>query len=255
MGYITAAYSDIGISKNTNEDSTLVLKARSGSTDLLMASVCDGMGGLSKGELASAEMVKDLTDWFSERLPFLLPGGIKHDLLEAEWRRVVASTNRRLGDYAAKHGIELGTTAVVLLLTGNDYYLLNVGDSRVYLLDDGIRQLTKDQTLVQREMDAGRMTPEQAQVSPNRGLLLQCIGASNIITPQFVTGTAKTGAVFLLCCDGFRHEVTTEELYQAFAPGGLTTKEVMGRKLKEITDLNIQRGENDNISSILVKLV
>lgn len=256
MDYITASYSDIGVSKENNQDSTLLLRARSGGDEILLASVCDGMGGLSRGELASATMVKNLTSWFSERLPYLLPGGLSSNELEEDWKRVVVSTNRQLADYAAKNSIELGTTAVVLLLINNDYYLLNVGDSRIYLLDtEGIRQLTKDQTLVQREMDAGRMTYEEARVSPDRGLLLQCIGASNIITPQFLSGTAEPGNAFLICCDGMRHEVTADELYTAFAPDSLTSRSIMNRKLREVTDINIQRGETDNLSAVIVKIV
>lgn len=255
MEFITAAYSDIGISKEINEDSTLLIKAKCDDTNILMASVCDGMGGLSKGELASAVMVKNLRAWFSERLSYLIAKGLNIESLKADWSRLVSSTNRQLASYASQKGIELGTTAVVLLMLDHEYYLLNVGDSRVYLINEGIRQLTKDQTLVQREMDAGRMSPEEAQVSPDRGLLLQCIGASNIITPEFQSGTAKSGDLFMLCCDGFRHEVTAEEFRQAFDPDEMKTSGLMSRRLKEITDLNIQRGESDNISSILVKAI
>lgn len=255
MSYITAKYTDIGICKETNQDSMLLLRAKSRGDDLLLAAICDGMGGLSKGELASAAMVRSLARWFSERLPFLLPGGLNEDELNREWASLVMTTNRQLSSYSVRNGLELGTTAVVLLLVNRDYYLLNVGDSRIYLLDDNIRQLTNDQTLVQREMDAGRMTPEEAAENPDRGILLQCIGASNVIVPEFRSGTAGEGTAFLLCCDGFRHEITPEEFFAAFEPSTLVSAEVMNRKLKEMTDLNIQRGEEDNISAILVKIV
>jgi serine/threonine protein phosphatase PrpC len=254
MNYITAKYTDIGTRKKTNQDSMLIMQANNGNRKVLLASVCDGMGGLAKGELASATMVRSLSAWFDERLPRMLAKGFSPDDLWNEWNLLIEFTNRVIANYAADNHTSLGTTAAVLLLVDNLYYWMNVGDSRIYLLSDTIRQLTKDQTVVQREMDAGRMTYEQSLVDPNRSMLLQCIGASPEVVPDFMSGVAMQGQEFMICCDGFRHVVMPEEFFRAFYPPQMVSTEIMEQRLKEITELNIQRKEDDNISAILIKL-
>ena len=253
MNFMTANYTDVGIKKKTNQDSMLVLQASTNAGNVLLAALCDGMGGLSKGELASATMIKLIAQWFSGKLPKLLESGFDRNQLWDQWAKLVNEGSDMIADYGAQIHVNLGTTAVALLIVGNSYYILNVGDSRVYLITDKCNQMTKDQTYVQREMDAGRMTPEQALNDPQRNVLLQCIGASRTVVPDFSFGTVQPNQVFMLCCDGFRHVISPDEFYQAFNANVLTSKEVMVENLKKMTKLNISRNEDDNISAILIK--
>lgn len=254
MEYITASYTDKGKKKKTNQDSMLILKAESSGRKILLAAVCDGMGGLAKGELASATMIRSLAAWFTERFPVLLARGFSPDDLWDEWERLIEFTNRAISNYAEDNHTSLGTTAAVLMLLDNLFYLMNVGDSRIYRISDNIYQLTKDQTVVQREMDAGRMTYEQSLTDPNRSTLLQCIGATADVHPDYMSGVANAGDVFMICSDGFRHVVLPEEFYEAFYPPYMDSPETMQQRLREITELNLQRGEDDNISSLMIKL-
>lgn len=254
MKYLTATYTDIGTRKETNQDSMIVLQAQSSVGNILLAAMCDGMGGLAKGEVASAAMVRTLDKWFAERLPVLLQEGIKTDSLWQEWGDLVRFTSQRIAAYGSRLKVSLGTTCAALLIIEDRYYLMNVGDSRIYMIADNIYQLTKDQTYVQREVDAGRMSYEQSLRDPNMSVLLQCIGASPYVEPDFADGYTTSGQVFMLCCDGFRHVVTPQEFYQRFHPNVLTDKKVMERSLRETTKLNLARGETDNISAILVKV-
>src|SRR5699024_10334289 len=144
-----------------------------------LAAICDGMGGLAKRDVASAAMVRGLAQWFENELPGLLAAEFSAQALRDSWDQLVQDTARRISDYGAGIHVDLGTTAAVFLVIGNDYFIMNVGDSRVYAVTDQLYQLTKDQTYVQREIDLGRMTPEQAAVDPQRNVLLQCIGASS----------------------------------------------------------------------------
>lgn len=253
MNFITATHTDVGTRKKTNQDSMLVMQASTDRGQVLLASICDGMGGLSKGEVASASMVNALVKWFTQKFPELLSRGLPEQELWNQWNELIVNTNRIIGDYGVREHTSLGTTCTAILIVGSDYYIMNIGDSRIYLFSDNIYQLTKDQTYVQREIDAGRMTPEQSLTDPNRSVLLQCIGASNIVTPVFGHSTAAPNEVFMLCCDGFRHVITPQEFYQAFNPSVITTKAVMQQKMKDLTELNIARGEDDNISVILVR--
>lgn len=255
MDYLTASYTDIGTRKKTNQDSMLILHAESSGHKMLFTSVCDGMGGLAKGELASATMARTLSAWFEKRFPVLLARGFSPEDVWEEWDQLIEFSNRALSNYASDNRTSLGTTCTALLLLDNLFYLLNVGDSRIYRLSDDIYQLTKDQTVVQREIDAGRMTADQALTDPNRSVLLQCIGATADVRPDYLSGVASPGDVFMLCSDGFRHVVTPEEFYQFFHPSIMNSTQIMQQRLKEVTELNILRREDDNISAILVKLI
>ncbi len=259
MDFFTACHTDVGTRKKTNQDSMIIIQAKTKSGNVLFASVCDGMGGLAKGEVASAAMVRAFERWFEEDLPVLLEESagapIREEKLWEQWNSLIEKSSKAIEEYGRRIHIVLGTTAVGVLVIGQDFYTLNVGDSRAYLMADSIYQLTKDQSYVQREMDAGRMTPEQAMVDPQRNVLLQCIGASAFVRPVFSHGRTAAGHVFMLCCDGFRHVIAPEEFYQAFHPSRMTNEKVMQQSLVEMTRLNMERHEDDNISAILVKLV
>lgn len=254
MSFITATRTDIGTRKKTNQDSVLIIQAETDQGSILLASVCDGMGGLSKGEVASAAMVRALDEWFRNGLPKLLAEGFSAENLWQSWTQLINDTNDQIADYGAQLHVELGTTAAAVLVIGNRYYTLNVGDSRIYLMVDNLYQLTKDQTFVQQEIDAGRMTEAEALADPRRSVLLQCIGASRYIQPEFLEGQAPAGSVFMLCCDGFRHVISPEEFCAAFQPQRLDSRDTMEKVLDSLIQLNISRGEDDNITAVLVKI-
>ncbi len=253
MNYLVSAYSDIGIRKKTNQDSVLVQVAQTAIGNIAFAAVCDGMGGLAKGELASATLIKALAQWFQYEFPQMIRAGFTEDAIQNKWREIIITQSNRIADYGKRNGFNLGTTVTAVLICQNRYYIINVGDSRIYRLDYEITQLTKDQTFVQREIDAGRMTPEEAKKDPQRNVLLQCVGASEYIEPDFFTGEVKPNEVYMLCSDGFRHIITPEEIYQYLNPDMLQTEKNMLENATYLTDLNKYRREDDNISVALIK--
>ena len=97
------------------------------------------------------------------------------------------------------------------------------------------------------------LTPEQAEVDERRSVLLQCIGASEVVYPDFFVGTAKENATYMLCSDGFRHEITPDEIYAKFQPSVLLDDVTMNENTLELIELNKQRNERDNISVVLVR--
>ncbi len=232
----------------------LIMQAETDQGTVLMAAVCDGMGGLAKGEVASAAMVRMLSVWFQTELPALLATGASPDQLRTSWELLVTEACHKISAYGASIHVDMGTTAVVMLVVGDIFYIMNVGDSRVYMITDAVYQLTKDQTFVQQEIDMGRMTEQEAIMTPKKSILLQCIGASNIARPDFVAGNVEPGQVFMLCCDGFRHVIQPSEFYDAFQPRKMKNKQEMEAAAAQMTQLNIARGEDDNISVILIKV-
>lgn len=253
MKFLTAYHTDVGIKKKTNQDSMLVYQAQTELGNAVLAVICDGMGGLAKGEVASACMIRAFAKWFFTELPPLISDGIAPDMLRASWENLVDAVNDQITRYSEKIGVSMGTTCAALLIIDKTYYLMNIGDSRVYLLSDNIYQLTKDQTYVQREMDEGRMTYEQSLVDPKRSVLLQCVGASVEIEPDFFMGDVYINQCFLLCCDGFRHVVTPQEMLQHLGPHAATSREAMEESLRYLTELNKSRMETDNISACLIR--
>lgn len=253
MNFLTAYHTDIGIKKKTNQDSLLIHQAQTGAGNVLLSVLCDGMGGLAKGEVASACMIRAFSDWFYQELPQLLSAGLQPEALRVSWERLVGDVNHRIINYSIQNGVTMGTTCTALLIAGNVYYIMNIGDSRAYLISENIYQLTKDQTYVQREMDAGRMTYEESLRDPQRNVLLQCVGASPEIAPDFFMGDVKINQCYMLCCDGFRHVIDPREFYQFLNPGVCNDVSVMQNNLIYLTELNKQRLENDNISAVLIR--
>lgn len=255
MDFIIAAHTDAGIKKETNQDSLLAEVADTDYGRVCLAVICDGMGGLAKGELASAALIRDIQNWFHEEFPAMLYQGIAPEGLNMRWNQLLIDANVKITNYGIEQKVKLGTTAVLLLIVGGMYYLIHVGDSRAYRIQDTVFQLTKDHTFVQREMDAGRMTPEQAKADPQRNVLLQCIGASSVIEPDFQFGEVQPGTCFLLCSDGFRHVISQEEIYEHTNPAAAVNESVMTEHLRYLTELDKYRREKDNISSVLIRTV
>lgn len=253
MDFMISAYTDVGIVKETNQDSLSVMILNTPQGRMAFAVLCDGMGGLAKGEVASAAVIHAFRRWATEELPKLCAAPLEDVTIRSQWEKIITDQNELIKTYGARQGVRLGTTAVVLLLTQNRSYLLNVGDSRAYLLRDGLYQLTADQTFVAREIALGHMTPEQALVDPRRNVLLQCVGASERVYPDMFFGEVQPGTVYMLCSDGFRHEITPQEIYEKLQPVRMTDEETMRRSAWELVELNKQRRERDNISVALIK--
>ena len=99
------------------------------------------------------------------------------------------------------------------------------------------------------------MTPEQAKTDPRRSVLLQCVGASPVVEPEFTKGTATRNAVYMLCSDGFRHVITPEEIIEKIGPGEATDEEKMKYGAIYLTELVKNRGERDNITVAMVRTI
>lgn len=254
MDFMIASHSDIGIIKNTNQDSLLIKIAWTSLGKICLCVVCDGMGGLAKGELASAAVIRAFEQWFEVSFPAILRRGFSISHVKLQWDNMVLELNQKLAAHAARQGTRMGTTIVAMLIIDGKYYIMNVGDSRAYMLTDRLYQLTKDQTFVQYEIDCGRITEEEAKHHPQRNILLQCVGASDLVTPDFYEGEVCPGSVFLLCTDGFRHIITPEEIYEQMNPHVLTDEKIMKEKAVWLTELNKQRRETDNISVAVIKI-
>lgn len=255
MEYLVAAYTDTGIQKETNQDSICVRRAAVSEVgETIMAVICDGMGGLKKGEVASAVCVNAFGSWFDQNLPRLSElcrGNLAG--VQQQWTALSEEVHGSLQQYAEKTGIQLGTTAAAFFAHEDRYLTMNIGDSRIYERKNALCQLTQDQSLVAREIAAGRITEEESRHHPQRNILLQCLGAGGHVTPVFTTGKVPSDALYLLCSDGLVHELSPEELADRFQAVYLSSKDAMTAALLEATELCKRRGETDNITSVLIR--
>lgn len=255
MDYLIAAQSDVGIVKKTNQDSYCVFTANSKKYgNILFAVVCDGMGGLDKGELASATVVKRFSTWFEKSFPILINNNLPDfGIIKSEWDRILKRLNSDIGNYGKTNNISLGTTVVAVLCVESELYVANVGDSRLYKVTNNIKRLTNDQSLVAREIIAGNISKAEEETDSRRNVLLQCVGASQAIAPEYKKYRLESDAVYFLCTDGFRHEIKEKELLGLLSPKIISTERSINDTLLEIINLLKQRKEQDNITCVAFK--
>lgn len=253
MNYLAVARTDVGIVKQKNQDSLTVKVANMNGEQVVFAVMCDGMGGLEQGEVASATVIKKFENWFLRDFPQLVREGFDEGILRQQWESMLEELNEKIKRYGQSKQIRLGTTITSLLLYQGSYYSIHVGDSRAYEIADDLSIITQDQTVVALEIKKGLLTEEQAKTDPRRSILLQCIGASDVVVPDFYVGDVIENAVYMLCSDGFRHEITPDEIYEYFSPYALQTKEDMERSAEYLIELNKNRKERDNITVVLIR--
>lgn len=254
MEYKYAAYTDPGTRKKVNQDSSSIQIAETQYGQAAFALVCDGVGGLKSGELASSTVVKRLTDWFEKRFPVLL--GKKASLLNIkdDLFGIINEISVSLKNYGQTNGIQLGTTIALVLAFSGKGLLINVGDSRIYCLrNNTAHKLSHDQTVAQREVEKGKLSPENALQDKRSHVLLQCIGASDTVTPDFSIVNIENGDIFLLCTDGFYRKTNDNELVFNIASSSNSSELKMKQSMVLISDMVKNRGEPDNITAVMIK--
>lgn len=255
MRFLSAAHTDVGISKKVNQDAFCLKIAKTPNANIAFAVLCDGMGGLRCGELASALVVNAFVRWFENELPTILKNGVDFNVIKTRWNEIVLEQGQKILEYGQSQGMALGTTLTGILIINDKYIFVQVGDSRIYQLSQQITQITKDHTLVSHEVELNRLTEAEAMTDKRKNILLQCVGASKTIVPDIEIGTLTEGQVFLLCTDGFRHEISNEEIYGVMAPAVLSSEKMMKKCLVDLAELNKLRNEKDNITAIVIKAI
>lgn len=253
MEFLSTFNSDKGNVRRTNQDSLCIKVASTTIGNIAMGVVCDGMGGLTKGELASATVIKAFAHWFDNVLPNMI-GNLSINSIRESWSKLIKKQNKKLIDYGASRGINIGTTITAMLIVDDDFWVIaHVGDSRAYRIKDNIEMLTEDQTVVQLEVRRGKLTPEEAEYDSRNNLLLQCCGCFDDVTPIFSYGNVDRNCVYMLCSDGFRHRITPGEMHEFLNPVVNYNENIMQINAMKLVELNKFRKEDDNISVLLIR--
>jgi protein phosphatase len=230
-----AARSDTGLVREGNEDSVYAGPR--------LLAVADGMGGHAAGEVASAVVIAGVSTLDED-----VPGT---DLLGA-LKTAVLRANRNLADMVAGDDElrGMGTTLTAILSEGGRLGLVHVGDSRAYLLRDGeLRQITTDHTLVQALVDEGRITPEEADVHPQRSFITRTLDGSPVELDLSIR-EARVGDRYLLCSDGLSGVVSDPTLAEA-----MREEPDPGRCADRLIELALRGGGPDNITCIVADVV
>lgn len=258
MKYLTGVYWERGRAAKINQDSLVLLQVLTAGGRILMAAVCDGMGGLAQGEWASAYVTKRLQEWFYESLLRAVQKKKPYWVIRRSLDRLVYHMQEQISLYGGREGIRLGTTMTVLVLWEKTYLLWHLGDTRAYCFsgDKGGRNTYSRRNYAAsrgRKRISGAICMTKDHVK-GRNQLTKCVGSFGYERPDFRLGILREGQGVLLCSDGFRHFVGEDELADVLRSGQIGEEEQIVRRLREIGAACMKRGETDNLSAVYVKL-
>ena len=275
-----ASWTTTGMVRTGNEDAYALLHAcetrQDDRAESALILLCDGMGGYEAGEVAAALAIQVLRKYLTTQKPFealsgasafpadaLAPGGrpeghaappldvegakklLKNALKEAN--KAVFTASRAPG--SKRRG--MGCTAEAVYLDGRNVVVGHVGDSRTYHLSEGrLVQLTRDQTLVNRLVELGTLTPEEAETHPRRNELQQAVGGQPDVEPGVYHGFLKPGDWVVVCSDGLTNHVNAADLQQMLQSEA-SSAEMAARRLVNLANIE---GATDNATVVVVRL-
>ena len=212
--------------------------------------VADGMGGAAAGEIASA-MAIDVVLGELRNAVTEAEAAPSREIFAASLKRATATANAAIHSYALEHPEYrgMGTTATIAGVLGDTLYLAQVGDSRAYLVRDGVaRQITKDQSLMQKLIEAGEITEEEAEQSERRNIILQALGPESAIKVDLTHQQVRRRDTLVLCSDGLSGQVKIDEIARV-----ATDEPDLMQVCKQLIDRANENGGPDNITVIAVR--
>lgn len=237
------ALTDPGVARTQNQDAYQIMSL---DKDTLLCVVCDGMGGAKSGNVASTLAA----DVFTQEVRRSWTPDMSPELLDQMLYGAVKLANFTVYDQAQQFEEfdGMGTTLVALLIQGKKAAIINVGDSRAYLVDSsGISQITTDHSLVQMMISRGELTPEKAKNYPGKNLITRAIGTENQVVCDIFRRTVDSGDCILLCTDGLSNMLDDQEILFEVAHG-----QDIEQCCQRLLDIAKKRGAPDNVTSVLV---
>lgn len=235
--------SDPGCVRTQNQDAYQIEQLDRNTT---LCVVCDGMGGAKSGNVASTLAI----DVFVQEIRRTWKSGMDPEVIDQMLQNAVKLANFTVFDQAMQleefNG--MGTTLVALLIHQKTVTVINVGDSRAYCVNrHGIRQLTRDHSLVQLMVDRGELTPERARSYPGKNYITRAIGTEAVVMCDLFHLDVERGDALLLCSDGLSNMMEEQEILFEVVHG--VNKQNCCQRLLDIAK---NRGAPDNVTSIFV---
>ena len=247
-----ATSTDPGMVRSHNEDSVAADPANG------LVVLADGMGGYNAGEVASGMattvIVTEMRQLLTGVKPHDVDKGSSEEIAARLVREQVLKANTSIFQAAQSQPqyAGMGTTLVVCLFYDNRVLVAHLGDSRLYMLRDGkFKQVTRDHSLLQEQIDSGIITAEQAKKAAHKNLVTKALGIDPVVEPEIHEYATKPGDVYLLCSDGLCDMVEDEDI-------GMTLQ-ALGGNLKlaaqQLVQMANDNGGRDNVSVILVRVL
>jgi len=256
MRILHAEKTDVGMKRDNNEDSYLVLPEQN------LFAVFDGMGGHAAGEVASAIAANEVKEFFrltatdeEATWPFKAERERSYD--ENRLLTGVKLANARILEASEEDGgakRSMGTTAAVVHFverngTGPKALVAHVGDSRVYLFREGaLQRITVDHSLVEEYLRLGKLTEEQAKNFPQKNIILRALGQQKVVDVELHAMDPRAGDVFLLCSDGLSGMISDEVMQ-----GILASTPDLDAAVKKLVDAANAAGGTDNVTVVLAR--
>ncbi|HEX5970820.1 MAG TPA: Stp1/IreP family PP2C-type Ser/Thr phosphatase [Gemmatimonadaceae bacterium] len=253
---------DVGRTREHNEDAFMVADLTRAKVSLEPAvrthevgdrgslfMVADGMGGAAAGEIASEMAVEIVQRELQESVGQGEPPN--DERFATAIKRATAAANAHIHAFAVEHPEYrgMGTTATVAGILGDTLYLAQVGDSRAYLVRGGVgRQITKDQSLMQKLIEAGEMTEEEAEQSERRNIILQALGPEANIKVDLTHQRVRRGDVLVLCSDGLSGQVRADEIARV-----VSSEKDLAAACNRLIELANESGGPDNITVVAAR--
>ncbi len=240
---IAKGKTDIGVKRHSNQDAFEIITLPDSS---VLAVVCDGMGGANAGNIASKKATEVIASFFERSYRRGLDSGGIMALLQS----AILSANIEVFNLAQKNEelSGMGTTVVAGFVSKDFVVVSHVGDSRAYLIDGDITQLTRDHSVVQSLVESGKLTSEEARVHPRRNVITRALGIEAEVLVDSDEFVFKEGQSLLLCSDGLSNFITKDEIKDIFNSLDIdNVAEALVSKANE-------NGGGDNITVVTVTL-
>lgn len=236
--------SNKGILRKSNQDRYTIIADKN--TDMLLAAVCDGMGGANGGEIASSIAISTIESCFAD---YCNKNTKQHAKLGTFLSETASNANKCIFQTALRNPTldGMGTTFVGMVANGNKVTIANIGDSRAYLIcEDEIKQLTQDHSLVREMIQHGHISLAEAMVHPSKNVITRALGVDSRVECDTYTVDVNKGQYILLCSDGLTEEVSEPEIHFE-----VCNSDSVENACKSLIDIANARGGHDNITVVI----
>lgn len=245
---------DKGAVRSVNQDACCVLAATSMAGEIVMAVVCDGVGGLSGGEVASSTVVRGFVNWFECELPGLIQGLVRSGTvatIESAWQGLLCNLNDVMLQNGTRTESLMGTTFTGMLVCGGSYLVGHVGDCRAYIVRGAaITQITEDQTLMARMIASGKLKHDAQKGFECKNVILQSVGTQKTLMPAFYTGNVCPHDICVLCSDGAYKMAGESGLLDVFARADVHSEQGLRKACGDVLARDLLAGERDNLTIV-----
>ncbi len=236
---------DVGLLRKVNQDA---VNSKALGENFAWSLVCDGMGGTNGGDVASSIAIDEISKYLCTNLN----NELSTENIKTTMHNAVESANTKIFEKSCSDKLlsSMGTTVVLCLVRKKMLYAMYAGDSRVYLLskEEGIKQITKDHSIVQEMVDRGEITKHDAKNHPQKNIITRALGVDKDIELDYVEMELKKDDIVLLCTDGLTNEVDENDIYDI----------CMNSEISKIPEKLIRKanksGGRDNITVSVTKI-